>query len=100
MRGKKVNKVKTKVEYIKARDKICFSADKSDWRSGFLVTAFTEEKGEPIHLLSAKLFDQKPGKKKIAQVRKEGEVILMKESFAGEMAELLDMIDEEKNRFQ
>lgn len=95
-----MNKVKTKVEYIKARDKICFSADKSDWRSGFLVTAFTEEKGEPIHLLSAKLFDQKPGKKKIAQVRKEGEVILMKESFAGEMAELLDMIDEEKNRFQ
>ena len=100
MRGKKVNKVKTKVEYIKARDKICFSADKAAWRSGFLVTAFTEEKGEPIHLLSAKLFDHNPGKKKIAQVRKEGEAILMKESFAGEMAELLDMIDEEKKRFQ
>lgn len=95
-----MSKIQTKVEYIKAKDKICFSADKQSWRSGFLVTAFTQEKDGPLNLLSAKLFDEKPGKKKIAQVRKEGEAILMKESFAGEMAELLDMIDEENRRFK
>lgn len=100
MWGEKVSKVKTKVEYIKAKDKICIDTESGSWRSGFLVTAFTEEKDEPVQLLSAKVFDQKPGKKKIAQVRKEGEAILMKESFAGDMAELLDMIDEERKRFQ
>lgn len=95
-----MSKVQTKVEHVKASEKICLDADNKTWRSGFLVTAFTQENGGPLNLLSAKFFSEKPGKKKVAQVKKEGEAIIMKESFAGKMAEILDMIDEENRRFK
>lgn len=94
-----MSKVKTKVEYFSARDKIIRNPSLNGFSSGYLVTAFTESREEGINLLVAKSFPTKPGKKKIAEVRKDGETILNRDVFVGQMAEILDMIDEEKKRF-
>lgn len=99
MRGSQVRKIKTKVEFFHREEKI-LKDEKGNFVSGHLVTAFTASRSKGLHIIAGRVFNNEPTKEEVKGVKLSAVASVLKNSAIDGMAELVELIEEEKKRFK